>query len=233
MASHKAAAFEIGCTNNEFLISTVCDRSLTSLRKCASTIVKNLKFSSLGADYKHLCKLIGISGDNAAFADAVNKLNSSVKHSIDIVFTGKVNLDKEKIENAVGTISNKVPELQNKTDAKSRSVESTQCAPPTHLEILVSGLDLTLVKGFVDAYVTHSYAHGNKIIVPDRFESILNRIKNPSLIERYASKLDKLSDIAGVLCFKAAANCQLAPSSINSSKEYTFASIKSIINKSL
>lgn len=233
VAGHKVGNVTCGCSSDEFLISALCDKSMASLRKNAGTIIKNLKFSMLSTDYRLLCKTLDLKADTVAFDKAANEATSAMKKGIDVAFTGKVNVRKEQLENALDTLKNKIPDTGGRSGGTTRSVASSgKASCKDHWLSVSSGspMDAVILQGFLEQYVNNSFVCGKNVYYPVQYESKVNNSFDSGKVDRYAAKLDRLGDfIAGVVCFSGASQGFLAPGSMNSGKNYSMSDIKKAI----
>lgn len=235
MAQHKITSMTCGCSDSEFFISAVCDKSMASLRKTSGSIVKGLRFSVMSNDYKKICDMLGVKSDVSAFNFAVDACNKALETKIDIVFTGKINTNKDAVEGALDIITNRVAEAKDKPKGSFREVPAEECKYPfIEYKVGSSGLDAVVLHGYLEQYVNGAFVVGGKVMVQSQYETIVNRSNDKGKIERYVDKLSKLGDqLSGVLSFQGASQGLIPSSSMTSNRRYTVAELKSIISKSI
>lgn len=231
-SANKVSSVNVGYDNGEFLISAVCDRTLSSVRKTAGLIVKNLKFSTTYSPYKAYCSTLNIKPDTAGFAYAVNLLNKSVNSNINISVTGKVSIkDKTKVEDMAVPISNKLKDLQNKDGSKQRVASNESGCHDNFVKVILpTGLDRAIAKDYLDSFLMKTVAVDGIIILPAKFETMLEKLNDQEKFKRFADKLDRLGDnLAGVLSYTASIDCSLSTNSISSGKELDLNKIKAAL----
>lgn len=233
MSGYKVACVTCGCTPDEFIISAVCDKTISAMRKVAGGIIKNLKFSILSNDYKALCKTLGIKADLDAFAAAVYTAVGAADKSIDVCFTGKFKYKKDQIDSAFVTLENKIQELTDKGKGTIRKLAPQEKTCADHyIDIKANNpMDAVIVHGFLETYVNNSFVCGSYVYVPNHYSTIVEKaLTDTAKIDRYTNKLDRLGDeIGGVVGFQGATQGYLAPKSINHKKSYTLAELKRAI----
>ena len=236
VSSHKVANVTCGCSPDDFIISAICDKTVSSMRKTAGTIIKNLKFSVLTQDYKGICKTLGIKPDTDAFVAAVKDATDAAKKSIDVGFAGKFKVKKEQIDSAYDTLENKIPEFTDKGKGSARNIEVSSDMGGSckdHWIELKAGshMDAVILHGFLEGYVNNAFVCGSHVHVPIQYETITNRVLDDSgKRDRYANKLYRLGDeIGGIVTFQGSTQASLITRSMNSKKKYSMSDIKRAI----
>jgi hypothetical protein len=176
--------------------------------------------------------MLNIKPDAAGFAYAVNTLNKTVNAGVNISVTGKVSIvDKNKVEDVAAVVANKLKDLQNKSDPKQRTT-SNEGGPHDGVVkiILPSGLDRAIAKDYLDSFLMKTIVIDGIIILPSKFEPMLEKLNDQEKFKRFADKLDRLGEnLAGVLSYTASIDCSLSTSSISSGKELDISKIKSAL----
>jgi hypothetical protein len=232
-AANKVSNVNVGYNKGEFLISAVCDKTVSSVRKVSGIIVKNLKFSTVIAQYKIFCSMLNIKPDVGGFASAVNECNASVDTNVNIAITGKVNISKKaKVEDMAVPISNKMKDLQKKEGGKKRSVSNDQSSHGKLIEVILpNGLDGVIAKEYLDTFLMKTECIDGLIILPERMGTMLERLNNKDKMGRFADKLDKLGDnLSGALSYTASVECIISTKDVSSGKEVDFSKIKSALS---
>lgn len=228
--SNKVVGMNVGYDKGEFLISILCDKSFTAVRKVAGIAMKQLKFSNTTPQYKAYCDMLGIKSDMSGFAFAVNTCNKAVDNGVNITVTGRLSIDKEKANSMVKTISDKVRDNDNKDSPVKRQVTS-DVGENNLLVIKVSGgLDKIISKNYIDAHLMESIMIDGNIYLPAKMESRFSALDNKDKINGFAAKLLKLGDdLAGMLSFGAAIQATLNTRDLTSGKEMDKSKVVSAI----
>jgi hypothetical protein len=231
-AASKVSSVNCGYDRGEFLVSAVCDRTISSVRKVSGLIMKNLKFSAVNQTYRAYCNTLNIKPDPTGFAYAVNTLNKAVDNGVNIAVTGKININaKSKLEDAIVPIVNKLKDLQNKEGPKQRTVVNEKSLLEDYITVsLPSGLDRIVAKEYLDTHLMKTVVVNGEVILPVKFESMFSKLNDKEKMSRFADKLDRLgSDLAGVLSYTGSVDCSISTTSVSSNKELKKAELKAAL----
>ena len=237
-ALSKATSVNFGCTNKEFQISVVCDRSLTSAKKCVAFIVKNLQFICSYQTYRQTCMLLDIAADKDGYEYGLSQCRDSLNDGINIIVSGKVRVaDKVVAERAVDSMQNKIKKPQKCAKGKKRVVDHVISSP--HINVLSASIGDSLlnilVKQVVDKYCNFVTLSSPEIYVLERDIDKLRDIgSNSSYISAHVDKMIRLDDeLPSMLVYLACIECGVSFDKMKATEDYKPASISSYISSAL
>lgn len=222
MAQHKVTSMSCGANDTELIISAVCDKSITSLRKTAGTLLKGLRFSVLMQDYKKICVAIGVKPDTDAFNYAVEQCNNSLDRNVSIAFTGKIKTDRETLNKVLDVLENKVAEPKDKPKGQARQLPNEECKYKYLSIDAGSQLDAVLLHGYLEQYINGAFVNGSKVMYQEQYNTDVEKAMDRSKAERYVDKLMKLGDeLSAVLSFQGGSQSMISPSGMKANEKYT------------
>jgi len=215
-----------------FLISVVCQKSLTSCRKCAGIILKSIRLSSFYSIYTELCKRLNVKSDRQYFNHAVNEINKKLS-SIDILFLGQLSITQEKVNGTAEVLNGKLTISQIDDKGKKRdSIPSDVKISDVLTEIDSSPLISFLLKQFITSKIKGMKVmviNGKVYFQKERNKKVASLAKD-AIIERFTNKLGK-SNIMEILLYHSLSKCIIPHSLVKSSIEVS--KIKSDFKKHL
>ncbi|VVB70930.1 Uncharacterised protein [uncultured archaeon] len=217
---------------NSFLISTVCQKTLTSCRKCASIVLKSMKPSSIFSIYSELCKRLDVKADRDYFNFAVNEINKKLS-SVDVLFLGQMSATQEKVNEIAEVINGKLVITQVSDKGKKREpIKSDVKISDVLTEIDTSPMMSFLLKQFIISKLKGMkvmVTNGKLYFQKERNKKVASLAKD-ALIERFTNKLGKTS-IMDILLYHALSKCIIPHSLVKTTLEVS--KIKSDFKKHL
>ena len=230
MAQHKVTSMSCGANDTELIISAVCDKSITSLRKTAGTLLKGLRFSVLMQDYKKICATINVKPDTDAFNHAVGQCNTALDRNVSIAFTGKIKTDRDTLEKVLDVLENKVAEPKDKPKGQPRQLPNEECKYKYISIDADSPLSAILLHGYLEQYINGSFVIGPKVMYQEQYNTDVEKAMDKTKAERYVDKLMKLGDeLSAVLSFQGGSQSMISPSGMKANERYTRAQLMKIL----
>jgi hypothetical protein len=215
-SKNKATTMSCGVQNGHFMISVVCDRTLSSARKCANEIVRSLRFGALYTRYSESCRRLGVAPNKEAFMHAAHTANSAAKESITVVVTGRVSSRPETLDRAADTIHAKFKNSPPKSIGRERAIEIEGGLDLDTLDSLtVSGLNGFIIKDYLESNIKSLRTHlvSGKLYYPKKKASSVAALGVQARTKKFGAALMKLKDEAkGGVVYNAARECAVQPS---------------------
>lgn len=185
----KVASVTCGFNGGEFIISYVCQGSITAVRKSLGILISRLAPHKLYPRYTKYIKLLGGSPKRGEFLNCANRIASA--RDVSVVVVAKMNVDKSKETNVLETVSKRLPDVGGIPSGDKPMSESTPPGATEYHEINVKDAAMLFVQDFLDASNVLSLSTGNSIII---YEKKWNGVKEDA-VERYVtSRFGKLGD---------------------------------------
>jgi hypothetical protein len=223
----KVASITCGYQNGEFIISYVCQGSITAIRKSLGMCISRLAPHKVYPKYTKYIKLLGGKPHRDEFLNCANRLAHTMKASIVVV--GKVNTSAEKEDAVVSVISKKMPDLSGIDKGTAPASEKETRGTTEYSEIKINDYNIFFVRDYLDSINMLALQTGNSIIVYDKKWSKANA----DSIDKYVTtKFSKLGDkLLPVVLYSACSRGLLhgtALKQLNSSKLTSGAISKSL-----
>lgn len=228
----KATSVKCGCTDDEFIISVVCDKTKSSASKCAATVIKNLKFSHLYSAYRAACQTLQIKASSEGFAFGANQCSKAALTNINVVITGKCSIKtKGDAEDMADRFASKLGSLEMKEGASKRDV--TVEGPDSYTIIPVeNNMNAMIVYSLVSANLSGCILSAPNIICHAGNETAIKKLEDK--IDNYATKWMRGRYEPGeILAYLSAASCGVPTRSIKSRESYKISDVKSVLKKAL
>jgi hypothetical protein len=185
----KVASITCGYQNGEFIISYVCQGSITAVRKSLGICISRLAPQKMYQRYSKYIKLLGGKPKRAEFLNCANRVAAS-RH-VCVVVVAKINTDKGKEEAMLKTVSKKLPDVSGIDRGTKPASESATRGVTEYPEVKVDDYNIFFVQDFLDASNILALPTGSTIIVYDK------RWRGPKAgaIEKYVTaRFGKLDD---------------------------------------
>lgn len=218
---HKISCLKCCTQGGEFIISAGCASSITSVRKVAMSIVKNLYPKGAVFYSNNMKKRYGVAGNGAAYKHAQNTIVKSIKDGLNVVITGKLRVDNSK----VNQIADKVNTAFMKAKPPKTSAGSSRSLNlESHHDVIEmsvgSPLDAYLAKQYLAAKLgcCNVCINGNKVVVSSFLGNKVNTLANQSKINSFYKKLMKdPKKYHSAVLYYAAIGCCMSTSALESS----------------
>jgi hypothetical protein len=235
IAAHKATKMCCGAQGDHFLISVVCDKTFSSARKNAGSIIAALRFGSLYSRYAEVCKRIGYKPDKDGFNAAATAANSAVKSGLIVVVSGRVNTKAEPVEKGAVTLAKKVRDSPPKSKGKTRSLAAARSVDEKYSYLNAPGLEGVIVHNFVSVKgVKDLHLASGRLYYPNSRARAVGGLKVASKIDPFAKAFGKLgNEAAPLLVFEAASCCMVTPAALKATGDLTTTTVKAAIRKAL
>lgn len=134
--------------DGKFVITWNTQGSFSMLRKTVGLAFSTLDPAKLYSKYAENIKLLGGKNDRTVFNYIAAELCDSIKKTIKIAVSGKINIDDAKLKDLMASVEAKIPEMT--------AIPKEKTKPPTHDEykcdyphIKVSGLAAIVTADFI------------------------------------------------------------------------------------
>lgn len=217
---NKSTQLTCGTQEKEFLITAVCDKNGTSTKKCAGILLEGLRFDKFLSSYKNICNGLGIKPSRDAFESAVYDAIKSVQNKLVLVITGRVSITKDKFNDFVKNITNKLPEYHvSKVSSSPRTITPQEWKHTEYLSIHVNGLEgvflYEYIKGTIPAIAL--FISDSNLWFPAHMENKVYNLADKAKIIRFAQRVVRKfgsMDPLGGYIFEAAVNCWVSTSDL-------------------
>lgn len=236
IAAHGATEMCCGAQGDHFLISVTCDKTFSKARKCAGTVLANLKWGSLFSRYSAVCKSMGVKADRAAFEAAAKEANAATKKGVQVIVTGRVNTKAEPVRKAAEMLDKKVKDAPPKGNGSARTVTVERSLADHYAFVNAPGLEGIVVKNFVASKGGPSDLHlaSGRLFYPADRARAVGGLKSDAKIDPFAKGLAKLgSEGVALLVFQGACCCQVGPTALKVGSSMTEGQVKAAIKKAL
>ncbi len=105
--SSKVSRVEANCLGDQITFSWSVKNNLSAVRKSLGLAIKALQPAKVFRDYSWICKKIDCKVNKSFFLHAVKTIADSLKKSIKCIVVGKLNVTKEKVDEATEVLSGK------------------------------------------------------------------------------------------------------------------------------
>jgi len=177
----KVSSITCGFHNGEFIISYVCQSSITAIRKSLGILVSRLAPHKQYPRYQKYIKLLGGKPNRDEFMNCAKRIAS--KRNVSAVVVAKIKTDKEKEDAIVKVVANKLADVSGIDSGVKPASESLPRTSTEFPEIKSPGYERFFVLDYLDSINVSALGTGNTIIV---FNKKWSGVKKDA-IDRYVS----------------------------------------------
>ena len=224
--------------NGMFFINWNTKGNASAVRKSIGIALKVLNPSKVNSLYSRLVKEMGGSAKKEAFNYVADLAIKSMKSGIQIGVVGNIKVDKEKVNDMLDVLVNKV-NLSPVDGKKEAPKEHRNCVHDNFVEVKVAGWESAVVSEFLKNKVKglNVYLCDKYLLLPvkeQQWETLQNKLKD-SVTDyadaKYGKLKDKLPEVWGYVALSSGMVCC---SDVKSAlRNMTVSSVKAAINKSL
>lgn len=185
----KVASITCGFHDGEFVISYVCQSSITAIRKSLGILVSRLAPQKQYPRYQKYIKLLGGKPNRDEFMNCASRIAS--RRSVCAVVVAKINTDKGKEDAMVEVIANKLADVDGIDSGKKPASEATPRGSTTFPELDTSGYDSFFVLDYLDSINVLALGSGSSVIV---FNKKWSGAKKDSIDRYVTTRFGKLGD---------------------------------------
>jgi hypothetical protein len=185
----KVASITCGFNNGEFVISYVCQSSITGIRKSLGILISRLSPQKQYPRYQKYIKLLGGIPKRDEFMHCAKRIASKLTVSAFVV--AKINTNKEKELAMLSVIAGKIPDTGEISTGKKPSSEDAPRGVTEFPEIKTTNGDSFFILDFLDSINTSALGAGNSVVI---FNKQWKGAKK-EMVDRYVTmRFSKLKD---------------------------------------
>jgi hypothetical protein len=185
----KVASITCGFNNGEFIISYVCQNSITGIRKSLGILISRLSPQKQYPRYQKYIKLLGGTPKRDEFMHCAKRIAS--KLSVSAFVVAKLNTTKEKELAMLSIIAGKVPNTDGIDAGTKPASEDAPRGATDFPEIKTTGSSSFFVLDFLDSINILALATGKSVIV---FNKQWKAPKKDAIDRYVATRFGKLGD---------------------------------------
>jgi hypothetical protein len=224
----------IGCgiNNGQFYINAMTNGA-ASIKKIIKNVLKFLSPASYYKYYREILKGKNVKPNKEAFYYCVDKINESLKKSVDIVLVCGKKFNDEKFTKIVDSTHEalNIKLLENKGVKRTGKVEGLE-ANVEYSTIKVEGVQLCVFKKYVESIIGLDVDVSNdKLLIVNEHKKYIEKIKDTSTYAKYvSSKYNKYKDdLINVSAYMAIIHLYDNPSKILKYKKADIENVKQFL----
>ncbi len=195
----KVSSLECYAINSYFTITFNTQGTISSLRKVCGIVLSTFNPIKLYAKYSENIRFLSNKpGDRNEFNFLVKKLGESIKKDIYITTIGKINFTKDRVEDALDIIFNKIPDIEFPSAKEVTNLTKHEKYNEKYYIIKCTGITAVSVADYIRANgngINVSVTNNGVVIYNTLAESKVNQLKDTKRIKDYVEKkYDKLED---------------------------------------
>jgi hypothetical protein len=190
----KVLSLKCGCpSSNEFLISAVCDKAATNVRKCLKEFVKALGANFSGR-YKEICKASGIKPSSEGFNHAYGLFAKSLK-DLSFAVCGRIKYTDEVMSKLAEGVVSKIPKARDVEKGSERKIE-IETTEPYMVSTDIKGFNAVLAKTLFKGKIKEAkfLLIDGKLYISAKHAKAAEALQSKSLKEYEAGQKAKLKD---------------------------------------
>jgi hypothetical protein len=230
-AKSKVSSIQCGFVNKDFIISYVCQSSITAIRKSIGLAVARTAPQKQFPRYSKYIRLLGGKPNRAEFMYCAKRISKNLNICTFVV--AKINTSPEKEKAMLEVISNKMPDLDGIEAGTQPASENIPRGKTEFSELKTNGYDSLFILDYLDSINVPALGSDTGIIIFDKKWTAAKRESVDRFVDSRFGKLnDKLTPMALYSATsRALLNCPAIKNLL--SAKLSPADIKKIIKSSL
>jgi hypothetical protein len=230
-AKSKVSHVQCGFVNNDFIISYVCQSSITAIRKSIGLSLSRMAPQRQFPRYSKYIRLLGGKPKKEEFMNCAKRIAKGLNICIFVV--AKINTSPTKEKAILDTVIKKMPDITGIDNGTRPSSESAPRGKTEFTELKTSGFDSLFILDYLDSINVPALGSDTGIII---FDKKWTSAKRESIDRFVDSKFGKLKEKLTLIslysaCSRALLNCPAIKSLQKA--QLSVADIKKIIKTSL